>query len=124
MGDNTVRQPVPKRSRLFAKTLRTNQTDAEWRLWACLRAGRLEGLKFKRQVPLKGYVLDFVCFEARLIVELDGGQHAESVRDHIRDATFAGDGFLTMRVWNSEVMTDADAVAYQILLAAKARLST
>ncbi len=89
-----------------------------------MRAGRLDGLKFKRQMPLKGYVLDFVCFEAKLIVELDGGQHAESVRDHIRDSTFARDGFLTMRVWNSEVMTDAAAVAYQILLTAKARLST
>jgi very-short-patch-repair endonuclease len=113
---------VSSRVRLFAKGLRTNQTDAEWRLWACVRGGRLDGLKFKRQVPLDRYILDFVCLEARLIVELDGEQHAESLRDRLRDEHFRRAGFETMRFWNSDVLEDADDVAYQIELAAKLRL--
>jgi very-short-patch-repair endonuclease len=117
-----MRKRVPERAREFAKGLRTNQTDAEWRLWACLRAGRLAGLKFKRQVPIDGYILDFVCLEARLIVEVDGGQHAESARDRLRDAHFLAAGFKTLRFWNSEVSEDVDAVAHQIRLAARERI--
>lgn len=118
-----MRQPVPARARQSAKALRTNQTDAEWRLWAHLRGGRLGGLKFKRQVPLDGYILDFVCLECRLIVELDGGQHAESVRDRVRDEHFRYAGFQTMRFWNSDVLNDPYAVAHQIEVAAKLTLS-
>lgn len=117
-----MRRPVTERARQFAKTLRTYQTDAEWRLWSHLRAGRLGGLKFKRQVPTDGYILDFVCLEARLIVELDGGQHPESVRDRLRDEHFRRAGFETMRFWNSDVMKDSDDVAHQIELKAKLRL--
>ena len=62
-----------------AKTLRTNQTEAEQRLWYRLRAHRFMGLKFKRQKPMGHYIVDFVCVEQRLIIEVDGGQHAEQV---------------------------------------------
>ncbi len=117
-----MRRPVPDRARQFAKALRTNQTDAEWQLWARLRGGRLDGLKFKRQVPVDGYILDFVCLESRLIVELDGGQHAESIRDRLRDEHFRSAGFETMRFWNSDVLEDANDVAHQIELAANLRL--
>lgn len=117
-----MRKRVPERVRAFAKGLRTYQTDAEWRLWAHLRAGRLAGLKFKRQVPIDGYILDFVCLEARLIVEVDGGQHAESVRDQLRDAHFHAVGFDTLRFWNSDILQDVERVAYEIRLAAESGL--
>ena len=110
-----MHQDVPAGSRRFAKTLRTNATEAERRLWGILRAGRLEGLKFKRQVPLDGYVLDFVCYDAKLIVEADGAQHSESPRDGIRDAHFAALGYRTLRFWNSDVLANIDGVARMIL---------
>jgi len=72
-------------------------------------------LKFKRQVPLGGYILDFVCFEARLIVEVDGGQHLESRRDTGRDAYFDSQGFRTLRFWNDEVTGNIDAVCGKIM---------
>jgi very-short-patch-repair endonuclease len=117
-----MRKRVSERAREFARGLRTNQTDAEWRLWVCLRAGRLAGLKFKRQTPMDGYIVDFVCLEARLIVEIDGGQHAQSMRDRIRDGHFAAAGFKTLRFWNNEVIEDADVVAHQIQLSAESRV--
>ncbi len=95
--------------------MRRQMTDAEWELWECLRDRRLEGFKFRRQVPLKGYILDFVCFEARLIVEVDGAQHAESSRDARRDSMMAGEGFLTLRFWNDEVLRNGDGVCRVIL---------
>ncbi len=80
-----MRQAVPPRRRTFARKMRADSTKAENVLWQALRNKQLGGLKFKRQVPLDGYILDFVCFEARLIVEVDGGQHSESSRDAVRD---------------------------------------
>ena len=84
---------VPLQNRQFAKAMRGNATEAERRLWSLLRAGRFEGHKFKRQVPLDGYILDFVCFEAKLIIEADGSQHLESVHDEIRDRHFEAAGY-------------------------------
>ncbi|HEY9013124.1 MAG TPA: DUF559 domain-containing protein [Devosia sp.] len=104
----------PPVDRTFARSMRTNATDAERRLWSMLRGGRLEGLKFKRQVPLDGYVLDFVCFEKRLIVEADGGQHSESVHDAQRDRHFATQGFTTLRFWNTDILTNPDGVWAEI----------
>lgn len=63
----------PPSHRAFARRMRADATKAENMLWQALRGGRLEGLKFKRQVPIEGYIVDFACFEARLIVEVDGG---------------------------------------------------
>ena len=93
-----------------AKALRTNSTDAERKLWSLLRGGRLSGLKFKRQVPQDGYILDFVCFEARIIVEVDGGQHAGSISDQVRDAHFRAAGFRTLRFWNNDVLNSPEGV--------------
>ena len=73
-------------SRTFAKQLRRTMTDAEHRLWKHLRAHRLDGQKFRRQQPIGSYVVDFVHFGARVIVEADGSQHAESPTDPLRDA--------------------------------------
>jgi very-short-patch-repair endonuclease len=105
-----VRRKIDPEKRSFAKSLRTNSTDAERRLWALLRGGRLNGAKFKRQVPVDGYVLDFVCFEHKLIVELDGGQHSGSAGDLLRDAHFRAAGFRTLRFWNNDVLENAEGV--------------
>jgi len=84
-------------------------------LWQALRGGKLEGLKFKRQVPIDGFIVDFVCFEARLIIEVDGGQHSENAADAERDAHFERQGFRTLRFWNDEVERELDAVCGMVL---------
>ena len=114
-----MRQRVPPRHRTFARAMRADATKAENLLWQALRGRRLEGLKFKRQAPLDGYILDFVCFEAKLIVEVDGGQHSESVRDVVRDRHFEAKGFRTLRVWNDEVERNIDGVCLTILRMAR-----
>lgn len=110
-----MRQEISPGRRNFAKALRTKSTEAERRLWSVLRGNRLKDLKFKRQVPLEGYVLDFVCFEHKLIIEADGSQHMESAHDQIRDAHFATKGFRTLRFWNSDISQGLDGVARLIL---------
>ncbi len=110
-----MRQRVPSRHRTFARGMRADSTKAENLLWQALRNKQLEGLKFRRQVPLDGYILDFVCFEARLIVEVDGGQHSESVRDMVRDRHFEAKGFRILRAWNDEVERNIDGVCATIL---------
>lgn len=85
-------------------------------LWQALRDRKLEGFKFKRQVPLDGYILDFVCFEARLIVEADGSQHSENARDVERDRHFRAQGFRILRFWNDEIVRELDAVCQRILM--------
>ena len=97
--------------------MRSQPTDAERAIWAILRAGRLGGLKFKRQVPLGRYIIDFICFEEKLIIEIDGGQHSESRADAERDRLFASEGFRTLRFWNTDVLTNRDGVARAILVA-------
>jgi very-short-patch-repair endonuclease len=101
-----------------AKALRSQQTDAEQRLWYHLRAHRFMGLKFKRQKPVGRYIVDFVCLEHRLIVELDGGQHAEQVaHDQDRDEWLRGQGYTVLRFWNNDVMQNLEGVLEQIRLA-------
>lgn len=109
-----MREEVPKPRRDFAKALRTTSTDAERRLWSVLRAGRLYGLKFRRQVPHKGFVLDFVCFEKKVVIEVDGGQHSGSISDRLRDQALEREGFLVLRFWNHEVLTNTDGVVTAI----------
>lgn len=97
-----------------AKQLRTRMTDAEQRLWYRLRAHRFGGVKFKRQVPLGSYVVDFICFERKLIIEVDGGQHAESLSDRSRDEWLTSQGFRILRFWNNDVLQRADTVLDEI----------
>ena len=88
-----------------AKVLRKNMTDAERILWQHLRAGRLSGFKFKRQQPFGRYIVDFVCFDAKLIIELDGGQHqAAVVQDATRDAWLIAQGYGVLRFWNHDFL--------------------
>ena len=100
-----------------ARYLRRNQTDAERRLWRHLRSLRSAGYHFRRQVPIDGYIVDFVCFAARLVVEVDGGQHgfeSNLERDKQRDANLEAQGFCVLRFWNNEVMDNLHGVAHMI----------
>ncbi|KAA6491084.1 MULTISPECIES: endonuclease domain-containing protein [Rhizobium] len=110
-----LHRDVPDRHRQFARAMRGDATKAENMLWQALRRSQLEGFKFKRQVPVDGHILDFVCFEARLIIEVDGAQHAESAMDRKRDAYFSNQGFRVLRVWNHEVATNLDGICLTIL---------
>jgi len=94
-----------------ARELRASSTDAERLLWLKLRDRRIVGAKFRRQVPFPPYTVDFCCFEAKLIVEVDGSQHAERVtQDAVRTRRLEGDGFTVIRFWNNEVLTNIDGV--------------
>jgi len=98
-----------------AKALRSNQTEAEQRLWYHLRAHRFMGLKCKRQKPMGRYIGDFVCLEHRLIIELGGGQHAEQVAyDQHRDAWLRSQGYTVLRFWDNDVMQQWEGVLEQI----------
>ena len=114
-----MHKDVPPQNRRFAKAMRSNSTDAERRLWSTLRAGRFDGFKFKRQVPVDGYILDFVCFEAKLIIEADGSQHLESERDQTRDQHFAAAGYRILRFWNTDILTNIDGVGRMMAEALK-----
>ena len=96
--------PVPPSSRAFSRAMRRTQTDAEQKLWSILRGRRFCGLKWRRQVPLGAYIVDFLCYERRTIVECDGSQHADNPGDQVRDAWLAEQGFVVARFWNHEVL--------------------
>jgi adenine-specific DNA-methyltransferase len=102
----------------FAREMRHAPTDAERRLWYFLRDRRLGGYKFRRQHPVGNYIADFACIEGRLIVELDGGQHAEifqQEKDKVKTAFFTERGFRVSRFWNHQVLNDTQAVLEEIL---------
>ena len=105
-----------------AKQLRGEPTDAESRLWSKLRAGRLAGAKFRRQQPIGRFVVDFVCQDRRLIVEADGGQHADNEADKRRTAYLESKGYRLLRFWNNDILADTDAVLLAILEALKSPL--
>ncbi|MDZ7600086.1 MAG: endonuclease domain-containing protein [Hoeflea sp.] len=108
-----------QRLRGFARAMRRAPTEAEERLWGALRDRRLDGLKFRRQVPIGAFIADFVCMEAKLIVEVDGVQHAESPRDRARDAVLETRGFRVLRFWNDDVMRDLEAICATIIAFAR-----
>ena len=119
-----MRQRIPDRLRGFARAMRKDPTRAESELWQRLRGRNLAGLKFRRQVPLNGFILDFVCFEALLVVELDGSQHIGSAPDIRRDAMLREKGLLTIRFDNDEVDDDIGSVCFRIAGAAKPRIGS
>jgi len=93
-----------------ARQLRISLTDAEQRLWRQIRNRQLLGCKFRRQAPIGKYIVDFVCFEKRLIVELDGGQHARHQGyDHDRTEWLQSQGFRVIRFWNHDVLKEVEA---------------
>jgi very-short-patch-repair endonuclease len=93
-----------------ARAMRHAPTDAELRLWRLLRDRRLNSLKFRRQVPVGPYIVDFLCVGAKLIVEADGSQHAESTHDKARDAYLERQGWKVLRFWNNEVLQNREGV--------------
>ena len=95
--------------------MRREPTDAERALWRVLRARRLYEWKFRRQVRIEPYIVDFVCFSARVIVEADGSQHAENLADEKRDAFLNAQGFRVLRFWNNEVLTNREGVLTAII---------
>ena len=100
----------------IARGLRRNQTDAERALWFRLRDRRLRGLKFRRQVPVDRYVVDFLCADANLVIELDGGQHVErSKQDMERTKALEAHGYLVLRFWNHDVLSNTDGVVESII---------
>ena len=107
------------RSGKLQRTLRKEMTDAEQALWRILRGCQVSGLKFRRQHPFGDCILDFVCLEYRLVIEVDGGQHAERAKyDHTRTQKLQTAGFHVLRFWNNEVLNEIDAVQERIWLPA------
>ncbi|MGE3904867.1 MAG: endonuclease domain-containing protein [Reyranellaceae bacterium] len=100
-----------------AKELRQAMTPAELRLWQALRANVFEHGRFVRQMPIGPYIADFVCRRARLVVEVDGGQHAESSHDQARDAWLSAHGYRVLRFWNNEVLSNTSGVVEAIMAA-------
>jgi very-short-patch-repair endonuclease len=100
-----------------AQRLRREMTDAERNLWSVLRNRQLSGAKFRRQQPIGPFIADFVCQELRLVIEADGGQHADNIRDKRRTAFLEGKGYRVLRFWNNEILGNLDGVA-QVIAAA------
>ena len=111
----------------FSRMLRVRSTDAEIALWRRLRARQISGAKFRRQAPIGPYIVDFVSFGVRIVVELDGGQHA-TFPQHQRDATrgrwLEEQGFLILRFWNTDVLMNIDGVLSVVLDAVDRRSLT
>ena len=104
------------------RQLRRKSTDAEMKLWFAVRDRRLGGFKFVRQESIGPYVVDFLCRDRKVIVEVDGGQHAQNTRDQIRDAYLASEGYHVLRFWNSDVLGNINGVLETILSSLNARV--
>jgi very-short-patch-repair endonuclease len=118
---------VSGRQRSRAKQLRSTMTRAETLLWRHLKAHRIDGLSFRRQVPFRNYIADFACLSARLIVELDGESHDFAERqkaDQGRDEFFAFQGFATLRFTNDQVVSNLEGVVEVIRQTAASRVSS
>jgi BirA family biotin operon repressor/biotin-[acetyl-CoA-carboxylase] ligase len=111
-----------KRMTDVARKLRRNSTEAEERLWYYLRDRRFYGFKFRRQRPTGRNVADLVCEQARLVIEVDGGQHADSPTDGLRTAFLNDSGYLVLRFWNNDVLSNTDGVLEEV--AQRLRLSS
>ena len=102
---------------MTARVLRRNQTEAEAKLWMYLKNRQLNGAKFRRQRPVGNYICDFVCLEAKLVIELDGSQHNEKLakeNDQQRTLCLESQGFKVMRFWNNEVLENIEGVVLAI----------
>jgi very-short-patch-repair endonuclease len=108
-------QPVLPTKRRFARSLRRESTEAEDRLWHELRDRRLDRIKFRRQVPIGKYIADFDCLDAKLVIEIDGSQHAASNNDVERTAELKARGFRVLRLWNDDVLLDMNSVCDTII---------
>ena len=101
-----------------ARALRRNMTDAERLLWRSIRDRQMGGWKFRRQHPIRPFIVDFVCVERKLIIEVDGGQHANKVQeDASRSGYLRNKGYRLLRFWNNQVLKETEAVLDMILAA-------
>ena len=99
----------------LARRLRSNQTDAEIRLWSPLRSRRFRSYKFRRQHPIDRFIVDFVCIAQRLVIEVDGGQHQDqAAADRARDLSLLELGFRVLRFWNNDVLSNTQSVLEEI----------
>lgn len=98
----------------IARRLRSQQTNAETKLWRHLRNRQISGVKFVRQEPVDRYICDFVCRELKLIVEADGGQHSVSRADQVRDRRLSEIGYRVLRFWNNDILLNMDGVLQTI----------
>ena len=111
MGAGAVEMAlISDKMRDRSRDLRRNQTDVERVLWRYLKARQVNGWRFRRQHPIEPYIADFACIEAMLIVEADGGQHAESVHDAVRDAYLRKAGWRVLRFWNTDILQNMEGV--------------
>ncbi len=102
----------------IARRLRNNLTDCETILWRHLRFRQIGGHKFRRQRPIGPYIVDFICLERRVVVEVDGGQHDENrLTDATRDTWLRSEGYEVLRFWNNEILTELDGVKEKIFQA-------
>ena len=108
---------MPDRTEMLARarSMRREPTPAERVLWRVLHDRKLAGLKFRRQVQLGRYIVDFACFSPRVVIECDGGQHADNPYDEARDAWLRSQGFKVLRFWNNDIVERASDVADSIL---------
>lgn len=114
---------VSPETRAKVKELRAEATEAERALWESLRRKALSEWRFRRQVPIRGYIADFVCLRARLIIELDGGQHGgkdTEAYDRVRTEALEAEGFGVIRFWNNEIFDNIEGVLETILTALEA----
>ena len=117
-GNKPAHRPITGLNRFRAKSMRSEMTDAERMLWLRLRAHRLNGFSFRRQVPMGSFIVDFVCHERNLVIELDGGQHAteqRATRDVRRTQWLKSKGYRVLRFWNSDVLRNCNLVVQAIL---------
>ena len=112
--------PVPATGR-FARHMRREPTDAERKLWLHLRRLAVPGSHFRRQMVIGSFIADFACLRSRLIVEVDGGQHAENAADAERTAALEAQGWSVLRFWNTDVLSNIDGVLEAIAAAVAAR---
>ena len=113
--------PIAPKNRKNAKAMRRVMTEAELKLWNELRAHRLMGLGFRRQVPIAGYIVDFACPTKKLVVEIDGSHHADAgyaAADLLRTKRLEQDGWTVLRFWNDDVLRDIDNVCRHIVISA------
>jgi very-short-patch-repair endonuclease len=106
-----------QQQKVFARKLRREQTDTERILWLRLKSKQLQGAKFRRQQPIGPYIVDFVSFEKKLVIEIDGAQHSEDEvikRDDTRTVRLRRDGFRVLRFWDNEVLLNIDGVLERI----------
>ena len=113
--------PVPPVNRRNARKMRKDMNEAELRLWNEMRAHRLMGMSFRRQMPIAGYIVDFACPASRIVVEVDGSQHAslaDAEHDRERTGKLQALGWTVLRFWNDDVLRDIDGVCQHIVVAA------